>query len=220
MPPASSPPFTLPRGLILLASVWLVGGWLLTIGIRPPVHPSSATYEPAVRMMIFCVGLGLAVAWPLLRLTQPPVAWPIRATLLDAIVLVAMTQVVVWPLRLLTRWSPSRTFAIDLVLIAWIAAAAGIVALARGSTRPGLRSLAMSACLAGAILPALRGAPILSPLSAADALGDGGGAPLEPPERGQVLVVAVAAGVVWTGVLILGIMRGGGATERETTKAP
>lgn len=106
-PPAASPP--LPRGLIFLSSLWLVGSWLVAIGIQPPVQPSSASYTPGVRLLLDCIAAGVTVAWPLLRFSQPACAWPIRRAVLDLIVLAALIQIVVWPMRLVTPWSVART---------------------------------------------------------------------------------------------------------------
>ncbi len=47
-----APTLVLPRGLILLTSVWLVASWLLAIGLRAPVEASSASYTPGVRLML------------------------------------------------------------------------------------------------------------------------------------------------------------------------
>ena len=92
MPVAKSPlpPLLLPRGLIFLASVWLVSSWLLAIGIRAPVQPSSASYPPGVRQMLLCVAAGLMIGWPLLRLSQTRPPYPIRQTLLDLLVLLGL----------------------------------------------------------------------------------------------------------------------------------
>jgi len=77
----------LPRALIFLASIWLIGSWMLTMGFRTPVHPSSASFTPGVRMMILSVVIGLMIGWPLLRLSQEATRLPIRQTLLDLVVL-------------------------------------------------------------------------------------------------------------------------------------
>src|SRR5437773_335452 len=95
----SSGQLTLPRGLIFFAAVWLIVSWVTTIGLRPPVQPSSASYTPAVRLMMLCVTIGAMIGWPLLRLSQRRPALPVRQTLLDLIVMIALIQVVIWPLR-------------------------------------------------------------------------------------------------------------------------
>ena len=59
--PISRPPQTLllPRGLILLASLWLIVSWQVAIGVQAPVEVSSASYTPGVRLMLICVVIGL-----------------------------------------------------------------------------------------------------------------------------------------------------------------
>jgi hypothetical protein len=56
-PPYEDQTIVLPRGLILLASVWMVVSWLLAIGLRAPVEPSSASYTPGVRLMLISVAI-------------------------------------------------------------------------------------------------------------------------------------------------------------------
>ena len=143
-----SPPLLLPRGLILLACAWLIGSWLLSIGIRPPVEPSSASYTPSVRLMLVYIGIGLMIGWPLLRLSQSAVARPIMQTVLDLIVLLSLIQVVIWPLRLVTPWTLGRTAALDATLVGWTVLGGAVVASAIGSRRTGVRNLAITACLA------------------------------------------------------------------------
>lgn len=151
-----SPPLLLPRGLIFLASIWLIGSWIIAIGVRPPVQPSSATYTPAVRLMLICITTGLMIGWPLLRLSQDRPSYPIRQTLLDLVVLVGLVQVVVWPLRLVTSWTTLRTAAIDATLVGWTLLAGAVVAGAVSTERARPRYLAMAACAALCLLgPAL-----------------------------------------------------------------
>lgn len=146
-PSAAGQPIELPRGLIFLGSIWLTGSWLVSIGLRTPLQPVSASYTPGVRMMLLCLALGLIIGWPLLRLSQRPSAGPVRQTLLDVIVLLALVQLVIWPLTLVTPWSAWRTAAIDATLAVWLLLAAAAVASATGSSRAGPRHLAIICCL-------------------------------------------------------------------------
>jgi hypothetical protein len=146
--PLAPQPLVLPRGLIFLACLWLIASWALSIGVRMPVQPSSATFEPGVRMLLFCAGLGLMIGWPLLRLSQRPLAEPAKQVMLDLVALLALLQVAVWLPRILTIWTPSRTAAIDAMLGGWAVLAGAIVASAAGSPRMGPRNLAMLACVA------------------------------------------------------------------------
>ena len=52
-------PLELPRGLIFLAALWLIGSWAITMGLSTPVQISSASYTPNFRRMLMCVVIGL-----------------------------------------------------------------------------------------------------------------------------------------------------------------
>ncbi len=206
----ASPPLLLPRGLILLACVWLIGSWLLSIGVQPPIEPSSASYTPGVRMMLVCIGIGLMIGWPLLRLSQSATAHPILQTVLDLTVLLSLIQVVIWPLRLVTPWTVVRTAALDATLVGWTVLGGAVVASAVGSGRNGVRNLAIAACLAMCLLgPALAaiGAIVggsaeqlmeIGPLVAVYRLAQGGPAPITSPQWVMIVMPAVAAALAWT----------------------
>jgi hypothetical protein len=191
----------------MLAFLWIVGSWILTIGVGLPVNPSSVTYRYGVQLMMIGLATGIMVGWPLLRLSQRPLARPRRQTLLDLAVLVATLQIVLWPLRLITTWSLERTAAIDALIAAWAALAAAAIAAAAGSARRGPRTLAMLACVAMCLLaPAaalLRAdAPDLatdtmSPLAAAYAMAAEGAAPVGAAAWRRITVVGAAAAAAW-----------------------
>ena len=207
-----SPPLLLPRGLILLACVWLIGSWLLSIGVKPPIEPSSASYTPGVRLMLVCIGIGLMIGWPLLRLSQPATAHPILQTVLDLIVLVSLIQVVIWPLRLVTPWTVARTAALDATLVGWTVLCGAVVASAVGSGRGGVRNLAIAACLAMcllgpalAIIAAIVGGSAgqlmdIGPLVAVYRLAQaqGAAAPITGPQWVMIVMPTAAAGLAWT----------------------
>jgi hypothetical protein len=210
-----APTLVLPRGLIFLASVWLVVSWLLAIGVRSPIEASSASYTPGVRLMLICLVVGLVVGWPLLRLSQTPMSFPMRQVLLDLVVLLALVQVVVWPLRLVTPWSPARTAALDATLVAWALLAGALVASVAGSKRPGPRNLAMlgcvSLCVVGPVLAlAVVGVPSVEPLGRQLArigpllevhtLSSGGGSPPTGQQWAWIGLVGLAAVACWLGL--------------------
>lgn len=222
-PASASPPapgaagvVVLPRGLIFAATVWLLAAWALTVGFwPPPVQPSSSSYEPGVRLMLLSLAVGLYVAWPMLRLSQAAPSLPVHQTVLDLFVLASMLQVVLWPLQIVTRWSPTRTAAIDLTMLGWLLVVAAIVASTIGTNRRGPRTLGMLACLvlclAGplvrqalpadadveAILPDLLE---LSPLLLVHRLGDGGGAPIDLLEWRWIGLLGLAGVLAWVAV--------------------
>lgn len=206
---SGGPPLLLPRGLIFVASTWLIASWVIAIGVRTPVQPTSATYTPNVRLMLLCVTMGLMLAWPMLRLSQVRPSYPIRQTLLDLLVLGGLVQVVVWPLRLVTSWTPSRTAAIDATLTGWVVLAGAVVAAAISSDRLGTRTLAMMACVAMCLLgPALAWIGLvsgidtadlarLSPFMAVGTLGSASGAHATVDQWRAIAVLLIADLAVW-----------------------
>jgi hypothetical protein len=220
-----APTLVLPRGLILLASVWLVASWVLAIGLRTPIYATSAAYTPGVRLMLICLVLGLMIGWPLLRLSQPPMPFPLRQVLLDLIVLLSLVQVVLWPLRLVTTWSVSRTAAIDGTLTAWAVLAGACVASAVGLPRSGPRNLAMLGCVGmcviGPVLALLLlGSPSLEPLALrlagfgppleVHALSQGGRAPPTVHQWSWIGLVGLTAVGSWLVLALLAVLRNRG----------
>lgn len=142
----------LPRGLVLLASLWIFGSWALCIGLRPPVAASLASFAPGIRLMIASLAVGLCVAWPLLRLSGPRERWPMLRVLMDLVALAALTHVVIWPLRLATPWPPERLAMMDAILFGWLLIEGAVVAAAIAVGDPRGRSLAMLICIVAATL--------------------------------------------------------------------
>lgn len=216
--PRVTPPLLLPRGLIFLASIWLIASWIMALGLRTPVQPSSASYTPGVRMMLLCVTLGLMIGWPLLRLSQTRPWRPLAQTWLDLLVLLGLVQVVIWPLRLVTTWTPWRTAAIDATIAAWLVLAGAIVAAAVSTDRAGPRTLAMLACLAMCLLgPAsawiglttgVRAMELigLSPLMAVHTLSEGIGTHPASEQWRWIALLALAATLAWIALVLA--MRG------------
>jgi len=211
----------LPRGLIFLASLWLVGCWLVAIGVNPPVQPSSASYTPGVRLLLDCILVGVIIAWPMMRFSQPRCPWPVHRALLDVLVLLGLLQIVLWPMRLVTPWSVERTLAIDVVLAGWTALVGALIALGGGLDRGG-RTTAMGAVLVLALLApvvAAFGEPLgaspaagaqlalFSPFTALRALSGGGPSALTLPEWTAALIGPVLACLAWLGMGIVALVR-------------
>jgi len=205
---------TLPRTLIFASAAWLLGSWLLTMGLQTPVQPTASSFMPGVRLMLVCISVGLTIAWPLMRLSQRPVARPIGQTLLDLVVLLMLLQVVIWPIRLVTVWSVQRTAAIDATLSGWLLVASAFVASAVGQRATGPRTLAMLVCVALSLAgPAVVWLGVhtgqtfadlvrLSPLLVVHMLGNGGR--VEPTAEQWTWIATLwgAAGVIWTAVVL------------------
>lgn len=183
--------------------------------------------------MLVCVTLGLMVAWPLMRLTRPPGVMPLRRTGLDLLVLAALLQVVVWPLRLVTPWSALRTAALDATIVGWAGLAGAAVAAAASSARAGPRCLAaaicVGMCLAGPAVAwticgfggegdigwLLCAGPVLEVLS----LGGGGGGAPAPQEWRWVVLLALANAAAWTSLAVSAFLRGRCGSRAEPAAA-
>lgn len=200
--PHRSPPFVLPRGLILLAALWLVASWLRAVGITPPLQASSAGYEPGVRMLLLLIATGLTILWPLLRLSQPATRFPLRLVLTDMIVLLCLLQVVIWPVRLLTRWTAGRTLAIDGTLAGWTLIVGAVLVTAVPMRQTLVRGAAMAACAALAVVPALLGTALLGPVTGPLVLSRGGGSPVSADEWLMIRILMIAAIAAWACALL------------------
>lgn len=195
----------------LLALGWMV--YLLaaagkTFFVTSPILADAAYFEAALREMLLVVAVGLTVLWPLVRLSQRE-ARPAMLLLLDAVVLLVLAQIVIWPLAGKTRWSVVMLLQLDAVLAAWTVLAAGIVALGVCVRSGWLRSAAMLVCLgamgAATLLPmsaassgGSRWLELASPLAAVWRLRGGGGA-----WPGEVWLLAGT--VAGAGVLLLAL---------------
>lgn len=211
----------LPRGLILLASLWLFCSWLGSMGVHPPLHVATSSYTPSVRIMLLSSAVGAIVAWPLVRLCAARCAAPILATWLDLAVVLGMFNMVLWPLRLVTPWPVTRMALLMSIVCLWIVAIGGIVATARGSGRGWVRALAMMlvlACSLGAITARMIGVPGMpefpsslgGPVEAILAVTTSGGAPPTVSERGALEIAASAALLAWAVALATAAIRARG----------
>jgi hypothetical protein len=124
------PPLPIPRGLVFVASGWITVSWIFAMGLEPPLQPSSSVYAPAARMLLCSLVIGGLVGWPLVRLCSAIPRRPIASALLDVVTLIALLQVLLWPLRLVTSWPISRTLLIDVHGIIWLLITGGVIAIA------------------------------------------------------------------------------------------
>lgn len=196
-------PAELPRGLVFGGSIWVAASWLVAIGVRPPLQPTSTAYTPAARMLIVALTIGVVVAWPLARFSTASPRRPIAAAMLDTVTLLALTQIVLWPLRLVTSWTVPRLSILAIDLLATSVLVGGLIALL-GWNRSG-RTLAMGGLLAWLVGPPLIGLGLsnptafseLSPLVRAWSLGGGGPAAPDPGTWAQTIVLGVVGCMLW-----------------------
>ncbi len=215
---ASTPPLILPTGLIFLAGLWLLGAWSLTIGLRMPLQPSSASFEPGLRLLLQTIVIGFMVGWPLLRLSQAKVARPAGQVWLDLLVLMTLLQVVIWLPRLFTSWTVARTIALDLTLLGWMTLVGAMIASATGTRRTAPRLLVMGACLLLCLVGpfALAGGRLetfdaldlvlIGPVGIVRALTESGATLPSEAQWSAVTLIGLAAGGAWLGLGLAKVM--------------
>jgi len=142
-----------------------------------------------------------------------------RQTILDLVVLLMLVQLVIWPMRLVTVWSPLRTAAIDATMASWLVVIGAIVASAIGTNRAGPRMVGMLACLGVCLLgPAITllglitGADWialveLSPFMAVHTLGRGTAAPPDPEQWRLIVLLAIAGMSMWLALALINVIR-------------
>ncbi|MEQ8318065.1 MAG: transcription elongation factor GreA [Phycisphaerales bacterium] len=189
-----------PRTLAFLWAMYILLAGLLTIGVLLVRGPwallDKTVYQYAARMMLVCVGIGLAILWPMVRLSQSVSLRERPASVIfkDMLVLLPPVQAVIWAQAAARAgWAFDLIGAIALSFIAWpMLAGAALAVLLRprpgqypgqtydagtvfaGALGPGstARTLAMSLFVVAALGPliALRTGPawaaMLSPVSA------------------------------------------------------
>jgi hypothetical protein len=143
----------IPRGLVMLSAGWIFACWVYLFGFHPPVQPQAASYGPSIHLLFILMGVGIAIGWPLLRLSGRPSSVPVAQAALDAVSVFVLIQVVVWPLRLVTSWTLPRTIVVDSAIAAAIAMSAALLAVTQGSTRARVRWSAMACAVLVVLLP-------------------------------------------------------------------
>ena len=208
-----------PGFLVLSWSVWLLGSWVVALMLDPSIR--------AVRWMVFSCLFGLMVLWPVVRLSQGLMVregdrWRVeRASrwraLLDWVVLYAVFQAVVWPLRVSTDWSFGQVLQLDLAVGVWSLFIAAVVSLGcrmvSGWGRVGVMIFCVlvlvgePVILAWMNVGAVEGESVwwkmvFSPLEAVWSLTGPGIEWIEGAWRDEVVMVGVLAGLLWIWVLI------------------
>jgi hypothetical protein len=146
-------PLFVPRGRVMIAAIWVFLSWVLLFGLRPPIQPQAASYGPTLELLFISIGVGVAIGWPLLRLSARPSRAPIGQALFDGMALILLMQVVIWPLRLVSNWTIPRMWLIMASLGAAIAITGALLAAIQGSTNRAARTRAMALAVAIALAP-------------------------------------------------------------------
>lgn len=198
---------TLPRGLIVLACLWIAFSWLILFGVDPPVQAVATSYSDSVTMMTISTILGISIGWPLLRTSGRRFTLPLRQTLLDMIVLACAVQVITWPLRLVSTWSVTHTVLISAAICAWLIPFGAIVRFGASTRSTVVRSCAMGLALilvvAGGLLANTDMDPWWSPLDSVISRARRQPSVLTMNSAGGIVAVAIAGIGLW--ILLSGI---------------
>ncbi len=147
-----------PRVFALLWCMYLMAAALLTLFAVRSVGPASAEqYRYGGLAMLALSAFGAVGVAPLVRLSQSPPEKPVRAAIIDWLIVITPLNAVVWPMPALTRWPFEVTAALLLMLAAWSFAAAGVVAWGASPARGALGRV----IAAGVCLMFLFGAPVM-----------------------------------------------------------
>lgn len=145
-----------PRVFALLWTVYLMAATLLMFAGSGGIGSMSADgYRPAARSTLILIAVGMAVLWPMVRLSQHhPTRRVLRSCLQDAIVVVVPIQALIWPQRWLARWPFEVVTAVSATLAAWGLLIAAVLAILMtperglaGPRRFARSALAMAACV-------------------------------------------------------------------------
>lgn len=144
------------QALMLAWCLWLIGSWAVTLGV------TSARLASRL-LMPFAALMGLALIWPVLRLSQggararkrpfatgsrPPDGLASAGRILQEwLGLNIVLQAVMWPLMLNAQWTARQTIWIDALLAAWSLLTALLIALGARPGRWPTPLSAMAACL-------------------------------------------------------------------------
>jgi hypothetical protein len=110
--------------------------------------------------MVEIMAVGIAVLWPMVRLSQEPARRPLKAMVLDIIVIVGPVQAVVWPQALswMAAWPLEVVLLLDAFLVGWTVLIGGLLAVyfARPRlARWGMMALILLLVLVGPLIAAL-----------------------------------------------------------------
>lgn len=163
-----------PRGFALLWSCYLLGACAVTL-FRPAFSLSFDLMHirTSSRMLVAMLCLGVAVVWPMFRLSQTPPRNPTKAALVDVLIVLTPCLAIVGSTSILTRWHWHASGAMLVAVASWTLLVGGAIALAtrwEGGAARGLSMLAIlgvcAASLAGGLANAWGAAHAGAPLDA------------------------------------------------------
>jgi hypothetical protein len=151
-----------PRTFAAAWILFLFGATVVSVGAVGAFGLLSAdVYRPAARVMVEITAVGLAVLWPMVRLSQETPRQPLRAMAQDLIVMLGPVQAVVWPQALvwMAAWPVSVVLCLDLFVCGWGVLIGGLLATYFLRPRVGrwaMMALLLLLVLVGPVVAALR----------------------------------------------------------------
>lgn len=135
--------------MVLAWCLWLIGVWtllLVTIGWSPLAY----------RWMVFAAVIGLMGLWPAARLSQDHRGPGARTIVfVDWVCMLVVFQAVLWPMRIIARWSLEQTLMVNAAVASWSLLTGLLIAWGRSFGTAGMRTVAMLACVAVLVLEPL-----------------------------------------------------------------
>ncbi|MBL1218565.1 MAG: hypothetical protein D8M59_13865 [Planctomycetes bacterium] len=116
------------------------------------VVPSAESFRAAAQTMMTSVSLGLSIAWPLYRFSMRMPRASRWLPILDWLAIAGTLQVVLWPMRLSTHWTPIRVALLDSTLCAWALLIGALISIGLRDSSPWARTKWMAICIAVVLL--------------------------------------------------------------------
>ncbi|MEM9083843.1 MAG: hypothetical protein AAGB34_09615 [Planctomycetota bacterium] len=181
--------------------------------------------EVAVRSLLLVILAGIVLVYPAIRLSQAPDPHPVRAGLLDAVVVLMPLVPLLLLCPMLASWPGDVAFVLWITILGWVMLITGLVTLAIVAGTIVDRVWAMLACIALgigtlAIVVALHGKPIdqaalstMSPFTVIWSVTDSPGNLMPRAESGHLIAMW------WPGVLGSALMAASGMANQKQRPA-
>jgi len=117
----------------LFAFLWLMYLLVVVLGGIAWLGRSSGlgvgAHRPTVRTLLLMTMIGIAVLWPMVRLSQVAPAWPRwRWVVADMFVVCGPVMLLVWPLSFVSAWPPRVPMVLSAGVVVWTVVIGGLIA--------------------------------------------------------------------------------------------